>query len=239
MENETSILRFRGPWGVPIEIAPSVLFLVGLIVMVNASAAGAALADGVILAVILVLSILLHELGHAWGAMVQGVRVDRIVLHGGGGFCRHAAAGARASELIVAMGPIVNLGLWAVLSLGAEAIWFSMPDPTQNDPYVYLYVAEWLWFAAHLNLMLFALNLIPVQPLDGGKLLHLGLLRVMSEARALQVAGAVGLVCALVWLPAMIVMFVTFGFVLLFLPNIAMHWHMVRGGRRLDRLRRR
>jgi len=239
MENEMSILQFRGPWGLRIEVAPSVLFLVALIVAVNATGGGQALVDGVVLAAILVVSILLHELGHAWGALVQGFRVERVVLHGGGGFCQHAAAGARPSELIVAMGPIVNLGLWAILSLGAEALWATMPHPDQGSAMIHMYFADWLWFAAHLNLMLFALNLIPVQPLDGGKLLHLGLLRVLSEGRALQVAGAVGLICAVVWLPAMIVMFVTFGFVLLFLPNIALHWHMVRGGHRLERLRRR
>ena len=31
-------------------------------------------------------SILAHELGHAWGALIQNVRVRRIMLHGGGGF---------------------------------------------------------------------------------------------------------------------------------------------------------
>ena len=44
----------------------------------------------------------LHEMGHAWGALVQGVPVRRIMLHGGGGFCERArSATAREDELIV------------------------------------------------------------------------------------------------------------------------------------------
>ena len=155
----------------------------------------------------------------------------------------HAAAGARAFDFIVAMGPIVNLALCACLSLGAEALWASVPsDPLAPPLATYagrIELAAWLWFAANLNLMLCVLNLIPVQPLDGGKLVHLALLRVLSESRALQLAGGIGLICAVLWIPAMILMFVTFGFVLLFLPSLRAHWEMFRGGARLNRLRRR
>ena len=177
------------------------------------------------------------------GRECEGVRVIRVVLLGGGGFCQHAAAGSRASELIVAMGPIVNLGIWATLSLVAEGVWASIPvNPLSPPLEAYATradIAGWMWFAAHLNLMLCVLNLIPVQPLDGGKLLHLALLRALSESRALQVTGAVGLICVVLWIPAMIVVFVTFGFVLLFLPRLRAHWQMLRGGTRLERLRRR
>lgn len=243
MHTETAIFRFRGPWNVEVEIAPSILFLICVIVGVNAGAGAPALIEAAIIVAILVASILLHEFGHVWGALVQGVRVDRVVLHGGGGYCQHAAAGARASELIVAMGPLVNLALWAVLSLGAEALWASVPSDPLAPPLAAfarrIEFASWLWFAANLNLMLFVLNLIPVQRLDGGKLLHLALLRVLPESRALQLAGGIGLICAVLWIPAMILVFVTFGFVLLFMPSLRAHWEMLRGGARLNRLRRR
>lgn len=244
MQTETAIAHFRGPWGVRIEIAPSILFLVLLIIGLSAGSGGSALIDGVITCAILLGSILLHELGHAWGALIQRVPVRRVVLHGGGGSCEHVAAGARASELIVAMGPIVNLALWALLSLGAEGIWATLPPvdpylpPTDAYP-IRLELAGWFWFAAQINLMLFIMNLIPVQPLDGGKLAHLALLRVLPEDRALQGAGALGLVFSVLWIPAMIVVFITFGFVLLFFPSLRMHWAMLRGGARLTRLRRR
>ncbi|MEO0402811.1 MAG: site-2 protease family protein [Pseudomonadota bacterium] len=236
-QDDITILRVRGPWGVPVDVQPSILFLIFLIVGVHAGSGAQAMLEGALVALILVGSILLHEFGHAWGALVQRVPVTRVVLHGAGGTCQHSAAAPRVSEFIVAMGPVVNLALWAVLSLMAELIWSSVPHGAVGADFVTrLNVAAWLWFAAEMNLMLFALNLIPVQPLDGGKLAFFGLLRFLPEGRALQVAGALGVAFALLWIPAMIVLFVTFGFVLLFFPSLAMHWSMVRGGRRLTRM---
>ncbi|PID95899.1 MAG: hypothetical protein CSA84_07700, partial [Actinomycetales bacterium] len=82
-----------------------------LIVMLNA---GAGLAEGLIFVAILFGSIFLHELGHAWGCHVQGVPVRRVMIFGGGGFCEHGrAVNGREDELITAMGPIVNLVIWA------------------------------------------------------------------------------------------------------------------------------
>jgi len=40
------------------------------------------------------------------------------------------------------------------------------------------------------------------------------------------------------WIPAMILLYVTFGFVLLFFPSLRAHWAMLRSGARLNRLRR-
>ncbi|WP_299284534.1 site-2 protease family protein [uncultured Tateyamaria sp.] len=225
---ETSILRLRGPWGVPIDVQPSILFLLFLIIGVHASGGAEAMMDGVIIAAILIGSILLHELGHAWGALVQGVRVSRITLHGAGGTCLHAAAPMRLSEFITVMGPLVNLALWAILSLLAEAIWATQATPGAGDQFQ---LAAWLWFAAELNLMLFILNMMPVQPLDGGKLAFFALSRALPDGRALQVAGALGLVFSLIWVPVMLVLFVTFGFVFLFLPSLRLHWSMLREGR--------
>ena len=81
--------------------------------------------------------------------------------------------------------------------------------------------------------------MIPVQPLDGGKLLHLWLLRVMRQDTALMVAGGFGLICTLLWIPVMIGLYAYVGFVLLFFPSLRMHWEMLRGGTRLRRFERR
>ena len=243
MTSENPIASFTGPWGIPIQIMPSMGFLLLLFVGLSAGGMGS-LVSGLAMFAIIVASILAHELGHAWGAKVQGVPVQRVVLHGGGGFCQHRSAGARASELIVIMGPLVNLALWAILSLASEVMWSTMPTDANLVPgglaayQMQLEIGYWLWLASDLNLMLFLLNMIPVQPLDGGKLLHLWLLRVLSQESAMQITGAVGLVCTVLWIPAMILLYVTFGFVLLFFPSLRAHWAMLRGGARLNRLRR-
>ena len=96
-----------------------------------------------------------------------------------------------------------------------------------------LYSDSYLMLFARLNLALFVFNLLPVHPLDGGKLSHLFLLRFLPQSSAMRIAGAVGLVFAVLWWPALIYVYITYGWLLLFAPPIAYHYHMARGEVRL------
>ena len=213
------IAEFRGPWGVPVQVGGSIVFLVLLFVGVGVRP-GDMVYDLIFLAIVIA-SILLHELGHAWGCLVQGIPVRRIMLHGGGGFCEHARApGRHEAELIVAMGPIVNLALWAVAGLIAPTMEWG--------------TARWaVETVAWVNLWLALFNLVPVQPLDGGRLFHLALARLMPADRASRIAGTVGFVIALVWIPAMVACFLLTGFLLIFIPGLAAQRQLmeVRRGR--------
>lgn len=209
--------------GVRVEIGQSIVFLLGFIAIFS----GGDLTGGLTFAGLLLCAIFLHELGHAWGCMVQGIPVRRIMLHGGGGFCEPArSASATQQELIVAMGPIVNLALWAIASLAQWAMWDTI---VANPSFfmVELYLALGLF--AFLNLALFIFNMIPVQPLDGGKLLHLMLLRVLEPDAAHRVTGRVGLVLSILWVPAAILAYTTYGWILFFIPSIPAHYRMARG----------
>ncbi|MGB3406193.1 MAG: site-2 protease family protein [Jannaschia sp.] len=219
--SETPLLTLPGPRGLPIEIAPSFLFLAFIFVGLNVSQ------HALIFFGLIALAILLHELGHAWGAWVQGNGVRRVVLWGGGGFCEYTRASPpRERELEVAMGPLANLALWALSSLAGGWL-IDGYYATGHD--MLWYVGWYVDLFAAINLTLFALNLIPVQPLDGGKLLELALLRLTSTGRAMRITGTVGLVFAVLWLPAMLVSFLTWGWLLLFIPSIPLHWRMARG----------
>lgn len=214
--NDSPLFEFRGPWGVPVQIGSSLLILFIAVVMLGGGvSSGADLAYAVSFFAILILSIYLHELGHAWGCIVQDVPVRRVMLYGGGGFCEHARSTTPyEDELIVAMGPIVNLTIWAVASLLA---------PSFGDSSI-----GWvLDTAAYLNLFLAIFNLMPVMPLDGGRLFHLLLLRVFPAPVAMRLAGGVGLAFAVTWIPLMILSFVFVGFILLFFPPIGVHWRML------------
>lgn len=222
--------RFHAPGGVRVEIDSSLLWLVGLIVYFSI---GSGLVGGVIFVAVLVGSILLHELGHAWGCRVQGVPVKRVVLYGGGGFCERETAGSyRSRELIVAMGPIVNLAIW---SLAGIAIWGLFWGMAQAGPAGYTYIGGvsslmgFLYLLAGVNLALFLFNMVPVQPLDGGKLLHLTLLRFMPEGQAMRMAGAIGYILSILWIPGMILFFFTYGWILFFMPSIKDHKAMMQG----------
>lgn len=218
--SEDPILTLPGPWGVRIDILPSFGILLVLFVGFQPTIWSVAIFA------IVALSILLHELGHAWGNLVQGLSVNRVALWGGGGFCEgDPRATASERELVVAMGPIVNLALWAICSIAALQVEAANPDAARYD----LVVVAWLLAkAAWINLWLFGFNMIPVHPLDGGKLFLLGLFRICDRRRAAFISGAVGLVLSILWVPAMIASFLLTGHALMFVPSIALHREMMR-----------
>ncbi|MEL7257075.1 MAG: site-2 protease family protein [Pseudomonadota bacterium] len=226
------IFEFRGPFGVPIQIGASLVLLLGFYFYTG----GTDVTWTATFIALLFVSIFLHELGHAWGCLIQGIPVRRIMLYGGGGFCEHArSASAYEQELIVAMGPIVNIVLWAVFSLISNVMWDSIfaqasayenPEILFNSPQAT--IAEVLGLFAYINGFLAIFNLIPVQPLDGGKLFHLGLLRLLRQDYAMVITGAVGLVLSVIWIPAMLIAFGLGWWILFFIPSIPLHWSMMR-----------
>ena len=213
-QNDKPLFEFRGPWGVPVQIGATIFLLP--LMLVNLGGSPTALAYDLMFIAILIGSIFLHELGHAWGCLIQGVPVRRIMLNAGGGFCERTRSATRyEQELIVAMGPIVTLVLWAGAGLIA---------PMVSDPEI-----AWVfWTISSVNGFLAVLNLLPVHPLDGGKLFELMLHRVLAARWAIFLSGVVGLIFAVLWVPLMIYGYMSFGFVLLFLPSVLTHWRMVR-----------
>lgn len=79
-----------------------------------------------------------------------------------------------------------------------------------------------------MNLFLALFNLIPVLPLDGGRLFQLVLMRLMPVAWATRISGGVGLILSILWIPAMILLYFSVGLVLFFIPPIGLHWQMLR-----------
>jgi Zn-dependent protease len=231
LHNDKPIFRFNGLMGVPVEIGQSILMLIGIFVFAFGS--GGNFVYGGILFAMLVISIYLHELGHAWGSQVQGIPVARIMLTGGGGFCQAKRTGSvREQELVVAMGPLVNLALWALASLASTYIIAAQARGLSPDvPFSYgweLQLAFYLSLFARINLAFAIFNLIPVQPLDGGKLFHLAMLRLMIPRKALRITGAVGLIFSVLWIPVLILLYISAGWVLFFIPSIKQHWAMWR-----------
>jgi Zn-dependent protease len=108
-------------------------------------------------AVILALSILLHELDHAIVAHRRGMRVHEVSLQPFGGQARWSGyATWRDRFWIAAAGPLVNLGLAAV-GYGLLRGGFVRSLELQSA----------IWTLASWNLGLGLFNLLPVPPLDG------------------------------------------------------------------------
>ena len=144
---------------------------------------------GFIVVVGLLLSILLHELGHAFAGRLFNARVSHIDLTGIGGvahFERSLPASAFARTVIYLAGPAVNLGLW----LGLGALAGEMFEG--NNPMVALPLAV----LASANYVLMIFNLLPAYPLDGGRTLDALLGAVLGGVWATRIVATLGLVVA-------------------------------------------
>ncbi|MGE0848886.1 MAG: site-2 protease family protein [Hyphomicrobiaceae bacterium] len=144
---------------------------------------------GFIIVVGLLLSILLHELGHALAGHLLGAPVSHIDLTGLGGvahFARSLPRSALARSAIYLAGPAVNLGLWQGLSsLAGEA--GSIGNPMLALPLAVL---------ASANLFLMCFNLLPAYPLDGGQTLDAWLGRLLGPVWSVRIVATLGLIVA-------------------------------------------
>jgi Zn-dependent protease len=123
-------------------------------------------------------TILLHELGHCYAAFRMGGGADQIVLWplGGLAYC-DAPRTPRAQFWVAAGGPLVNVAILALL-LAAEALVQVAFDRSlvflENPlwPGARFYdIRHWaLRYLFQLNLSLLIFNLLPIYPLDGGRI---------------------------------------------------------------------
>ncbi len=135
---------------------------------------------GVWVAVVFV-SILVHEFGHALAGKKFGAR-PVVRLHSLGGMTfLPGATFTRAENLFVcAAGPLAGLALGAAV--------FALARFVPED-YGWIRVA--IHFALYVNFFWTFLNLLPIQPLDGGQILRLTL-----GSNRLRLAGWIGAVLA-------------------------------------------
>ena len=133
------------------------------------------LTDTPILLAALLPAALLHELAHYAVLRLCGVRAARFTLTGLGAslYVPELHRLSYGAELLsAAAGPLMNLLLWVLLSLtGREA----------------------LTLFAGAQMVLGGLNLLPVRPMDGGRILCLATAYLTEPYTADRVAAAVGL----------------------------------------------
>ena len=157
---------------------------------------------GFLFAVLLYLSVLLHEVSHALMAKRYGFPVASITLHFLGGMTAIEGEARRPGEEfgIAVVGPLTSIAVGAA----ALGLWFVTPDG------LLLLAVEGL---AGANLLVGVLNLVPGLPLDGGRVLKSGVWRVTGSAHRGTVvagwAGRVTAVAALCWPLAMEAVFDT------------------------------
>jgi Zn-dependent protease len=190
-------LKIAEIWGIPIHLHLSWLLVFGLVTWSLAAgyfpheypgwAVRAYWAVAAVTALVFFASILVHELGHSWVALRNGLPIRGITLFIFGGLAQIA----REPETpgvefrIASAGPLTSVGL-AGLFAGA---WLLVRDiPVLAAPAIYL---------ARINFAVAAFNVIPGFPLDGGRLFRALVWRLTgSFHRANRAAALAGQVVA-------------------------------------------
>ncbi len=139
--------------------------------------------------------VVLHELGHSFTAIHYGVGVRRILLMPIGGMAEFDSIPRQPSRelLITLAGPAVNFVIAATLMLliGMPEGWPAGGDfPADARGFVQV--------VAHWNLVMGIFNLVPVFPMDGGRIFRAVLATRLPYLKATFVAATVGKVLAVV-----------------------------------------
>jgi Zn-dependent protease/CBS domain-containing protein len=139
-------------------------------------------ANGLLAALLLFASVLIHELAHSLVAIGNGLSVRGITLHLLGGVSQldDEPPDPRTEFLMAAAGPLASLALALVLSLARIPV-----DAPWGDAI--------LTYLMYVNVAVGVFNLIPGFPLDGGRLLRAVVWRSTGDfARATATASRVG-----------------------------------------------
>lgn len=183
--------------GIPVRIHPSWLVIFGLIAwslsvgyfphVLPGVPAAAYWVQGLVAALLLFVSVFLHELSHSVVARAHGLPVSAITLHVFGGVSQLQREPERPGvEFWMAVaGPLASFALAAVAAGGAAAT-TAVPA-----------VAAILHYLAVVNAVVGAFNLVPGFPLDGGRILRAALWKARGDLRwATRVASRAGTIVA-------------------------------------------
>lgn len=143
---------------------------------------------GIICAVILFVSVLLHELAHSIIALRYGIKVRQIILFIFGGMSdieEEMPGGGEVSKdfgkefKIAVVGPLTSFIIAGVL--GILLVMVSLVNGNEVSDRISSMVLNItkgvLWYGMVINIILGGFNLIPAFPMDGGRILRAALLR--------------------------------------------------------------
>lgn len=210
---EWSIPLYRA-WGITVKL--HILFILIIVGKLFFTASKDTLSAGLLaigMASLFTL-VLLHEYGHCIAARKVGGEADEIMLWPLGGLAMCRPPHHWRAHLITAIGgPLVNVLLIpvfiaALLAAGfswSQIIGFNPFDPGRVIPTIQAssstaaYARITLWWAHYMNLILLGFNvLVPMFPMDGGRIAQCLLWRSMGYQRSMLVATTLGLFIAIV-----------------------------------------
>lgn len=151
---------------------------------------------GTIVALGLFLGVFIHEMAHSVLAKGKGIKINSITLliFGGISSMEEQTPDPRIELPMALVGPLTSLAV-GIICIG---IMYLGDAVIQNLPVagVFVFIFGYLGL---LNVFLFAFNLLPAFPMDGGRVLRAWLARGMPLNRATRIAADVGKVFAVLF----------------------------------------
>lgn len=196
--------RVGSLFNIPLFIDNSWFFIVAFIALsrgmdpqrVELLGQGGAWAVGLLYALLLFGSVLLHELGHSLAAQSQGITVNsiKLFLFGGVASIERESKTPGGAFQVAAAGPAVSIALFVLLTLLSGS---SLLSPVATG-----LVRE----VAQINLILALFNLLPGLPLDGGQIFKAAVWKITNSrttgvrwaAKSGQVVGWGGLILGVI-----------------------------------------
>lgn len=183
--------RIGGILGIPLRLHWSFLLFVGWLVLDGMHLGATGVIDTVGWTSMLFGSVLIHELAHALVGRSRGAEVQDIILYPIGGATRLTGLpeSSWSNLAMTAAGPLTSLALAAASGLVALAARVPLLPVDLHHGTI---MGRLFW----LNLILALFNLLPLFPMDGGRILQALLSKRFGDRRATTMAARVGQVLA-------------------------------------------
>ncbi len=136
-------------------------------------------------AIFLFACVLIHEVGHSYIALKNGIKIGGITLFlfGGVSEMEDMPRNPAVEMLMAFVGPAISVTLGVIFG----AFYYLVPAIRQD-----LYVGTMVWLLMYMNIALGFFNIIPAFPMDGGRVLRGFLAKRMPYIRATRIAVTIG-----------------------------------------------
>lgn len=151
---------------------------------------------GTVVALGLFVGVFIHELAHSLIAKAKGIKIHSITLLilGGVSQMEETMPDPKVELPMALAGPLMSLAVGVICSALVYVFDALVPDPGLAGVLVFTF-----GYLGLLNVLLFAFNLIPAFPMDGGRVLRAWLARRLPLPRATRIAADVGKAFAVIF----------------------------------------
>ncbi len=183
-----------------IDVAAHSSLIITMVLMLLFAGTGFVWQDRVISAALLFIIVLMHEFGHCFGARWVGGDAEQIVMHPLGGLAfTQPPSNWKAHLVTTVCGPAVNFAL-CIISGG---LLYALVGQIPWKPYFYgpwtsfrgwldpIWLLYWLY---QTNWALLLFNLLPIYPLDGGRIVQESLWPKYGYYRSMVLATNTGII---------------------------------------------